>query len=202
MKLIITGFGSFLNNGTNPTKEVINKLPNKIDEVEVHPIELPVVFDECFNVLKPYIDKIKPNVIIMLGLAGNRTAITPERLAVNIKDSKSPDNLGNTPSDEIISLKGKNAYFSTLPLRKIEKVLYENSVPVSISNTAGLYVCNNIMYHVLHYIDTNNLDCKAGFIHVPFMGEDKPNDKSFSLPFEVIYESVINIIKAVNKKNA
>lgn len=195
MKIVVTGFGAFLNNKTNPTIEILKKLPKTIDNSEIYPIELPVVFDECFYYLKPYLEQIQPDVILMLGLAGGRKAITPERIAVNMKDAIGPDNQGHLPKDEIIIKNAKTAYFSTLPLRKIESILKELNIPVAISNSAGLYVCNNIMYHVLHDIDTNHLTCQAGFIHVPYMEEDVPADNAFSLPFNDIYNAVCEIIK-------
>lgn len=195
MKILVTGFGKFLDNETNPTREVINHLPNKIGNKEIYTVELPVVFDECFDYLKTYICEIKPDVIMMLGLAGGRFAITPERVAINMKDASGPDNNGYQPKDELIILKGNDAYFSSLPLRKIETILKKEHIPVSISNSAGLYVCNNIMYHVLNYINNHNLDCKAGFIHVPYMDSDKPKEEAFSLPYDDIYKAITKIIE-------
>ncbi len=197
MRVIVTGFGRFLDNNVNPTKEVLKSLPKEIDSHQIHPIELPVIFDECFDYLRPFIEDIQPDVIIELGLAVGRKGITPERVALNMKDSKGPDNIGYTPKDVPIKVNGKNAYFSTLPLREIEAVLTKKNIPVSISNTAGLYVCNNIMYHVAHYIDHNNLSIKSGFVHVPISDELNTNDEIFSLPQNTIYEAVIDIIKTV-----
>lgn len=197
MKVIVTGFGRFLDNEQNPTKEVLKALPKEIDDKEIFPIELPVIFDECFEYLKPFIEEIKPDVIIELGLAAGRVAIMPERVALNVKDARGPDNIGYQPVDEVIRKDGKNAYFSTLPIRQIEEKLKENNIPVAISNTAGLYVCNNIMYHVAYYIDQNGLDTKSGFIHVPMSDELKGEKEVFTLPQSTINEAVIDIIKTV-----
>jgi pyroglutamyl-peptidase len=197
MKIMITGFGRFLSNEKNPTKEVLRILPKSIYGNTIKCVELPVIFDECFDYLRPIIEEFMPDAIIMLGLSGGRTAITPERVALNIKDARLPDNIGYKPVDEVINPRGKNAYFSTLPLRKIEEKLTEKHIPVKISNTAGLYVCNNIMYHVLNFIDQRDFSMKAGFIHVPYMDEDKPKEDVFSLPLDIIVESVIDIIKTV-----
>lgn len=197
MKIIVTGFGRFLDNEDNPTKEVLKLLPKSIHGNKIITVELPVIFDECFDYLKPIIDDECPDAIIMLGLAAGRKAITPERIAINIKDGRKPDNIGYQPLDEAIHIDGPNAYFSTLPLRVIEKKLNEKKIPCQISNSAGLYVCNNIMYHVLHYIDQNDLDIKAGFIHVPFMTEQVTSNIDFSLPLDVILEAVIDSIKTI-----
>jgi len=197
MKVIVTGFGRFLDNDSNPTKEILRLLPKSIHGSKIVPVELPVIFDECFDHLRPIIEETKPDAIIMLGLASGRKGITPERIAINMKDAKGPDNIGYTPHDESINPKGKNAYFSTLPIREIEQKLISKNIPVSISNSAGLYVCNNIMYEVLQYIDIHSLDIKAGFVHVPLMTEQVTNSKDFSLKLDVILEAVIDIIKTV-----
>ena len=68
-------------------------------------------------------------------------------------------------------------------------------IPVELSNSAGTYVCNNLMYHVLHYIDNNKLDIKAGFIHVPYMTEQITDKKVNSLPLDVLLEGIIDALK-------
>lgn len=197
MKIMVTGFGRFLEHEANPTKEVLALLPKSIQGHQILTMELPVIFDECFTALKNVIADERFDVIIMLGLAGGRTAITPERIAINLKDGKLPDNVGNMPKDEVIIQDGPMAYLSTLPLRKIEERLLLKNIPVMISNTAGLYVCNNVFYHVMHYINTNSLRIKAGFIHVPYMDEQTKPEQAFSLPIDQILEAIVETIKTV-----
>lgn len=196
MNIIITGFEPFLDNEINPTLEVLGLLPKSIKGHEIITVELPVVYDQCFEVLKPYIDRFEPGIIINLGLAPRRSGISLERVALNINSSPQGDNLGIIKIDESIIDNSKNAYFSKLPLRKIYNILDKKGIPVEISNTAGLYVCNNIMYHVLHYIDVNNLDTKAGFVHIPFMDKQVQDESINSLPLVTILEGVIDAIKA------
>ncbi len=195
MKIIITGFEPFLDSEENPTQEIIKLLPKSIYGNELIKVELPVIYDECFNILLKIIEEKKPDVIINLGLAGGRKAISIERVAININDSSSPDNKGVILQDKQIIKAGKNAYFSTLPIKQIMKNIEKKKIPVEISNSAGTYVCNNLMYHALHYIYINNLDIKAGFIHVPYMKQQVKEEVN-SLPLDVILEGVIDSIKA------
>jgi pyroglutamyl-peptidase len=195
LNIIVTGFEPFLDNDINPTLEVLELLPKSIKGNNIITVKLPVVYDQCFTVLKPYIDKYKPGVIINLGLAPRRKNISLERVALNVNSSTHGDNSGVVKIDESIILNGKNAYFSKLPLREIYNVLNKKGISVEISNTAGLYICNNIMYHVLHYIDINNLNTKAGFIHVPFMDKQVKNKLDNSLPLVTMLEGVIDAIK-------
>ncbi len=195
MNIIVTGFEPFLNNDINPTLEVLELLPKSIKGNDIITVKLPVLYDQCFEVLKPYIEKYKPGIIINLGLAANRKNICLERVALNVSNSNHEDNAGIMRIDETIVINAKNAYFSKLPLRKIYNTLNKKGIPVEISNTAGLYICNNLMYHVLHYININNLDTKAGFIHVPLMEEQVKSKLDNSLPLVTILEGVIDSIK-------
>ena len=196
MNIIVTGFEPFLDNEVNPTLEVLELLPKSIKGNDLITLKLPVVYDTCFEILKPYIEKYKPGIIINLGLAPRRKNICIERVAINISNSLHGDNLGTVKIEEKIISNGNDAYFSKLPLVKIYNILNKKGIPVEISNSAGLYICNNIMYNVLHYIDINNLDIKAGFIHVPFMENQVNDDSVHSLPLVTILEGVIDAIKA------
>lgn len=197
MKILITGFEAFGNIDDNPTKEVISLLPKSIKGHQIITKLLPVVFDDCFLEVKDIIDLEHPGIIIHLGVAEGRKAITPERVALNIKDARICDNNGNQPKDEKIIHDGDLALHSTLPLRKIETALAKKNIPVAISNSAGLYVCNNIMYHTLYYLKENEIDAKAGFIHVPLMDEQENKRNAFSLPIYDILEAVIDSIKTM-----
>jgi pyroglutamyl-peptidase len=199
MKIMITGFGRFGNHKNNPTKEILRILPKSIYGHELIKVELPVIFDECYDYLKQFIDIHQPDAIIMLGLAGGSKTIRLERIAVNLKDAKIADNIGSKPLDEPIIKNGKNAYFSTLPLREMEAILIDKEIPVSISNSAGLFVCNNIFYHVMHRVDQEDKIRYAGFIHLPYMDEDKTDQDAFSMPLYTLNEAVIDCIKMVLK---
>jgi len=196
MKILVTGFGSFLDNNENPSSKILKLLPKSIYGNEIITVELPVVYDQAFNVLRPLIEKYQPKLIINLGLASGRTKISLEQVALNINSSKGADNAGTIFQDSPIIERGENAYFSSLPLRKIVEKLTLKRIPVEISYTAGTYVCNNLMYHVLHYIKENKLRIKAGFVHLPLMRETKLVKDKTTLDLVVMLEGVIEIIKA------
>ena len=107
----------------------------------------------------------------MLGEAGARFRIMPERVAINVDDFRIPDNAGNQPKGEPIVEGGPVGYFSTLPVRAITDRLLKAHIPAAISNTAGVYLCNRLFYSVMHFIATEKLPITAGFIHVPYMHE-------------------------------
>lgn len=170
-KILITAFEPFGKDKINPSEEILKKIKSKYNKNKIYKLLLPVTFNESFNLLKKEIIKIKPDIIISLGLAGGRDNISIERIAINIDDAKIPDNNGYQPIDKQICSNGKNAYFSNLPLKKIVDEINKIGIKASVSNTAGTYVCNHIMYQVLNYINKNNLKIKGGFIHIPYAKE-------------------------------
>ena len=178
MRVLITGFDKFGGESINPSSLCVNSLPDNINNIEIKKITLPTVFKDSSKVLKENIKSFSPNNVICVGQAGGRSKITPERVAINIDDARIPDNIGNSPIDEIIRKDGENAYFSTLPIKAIVDELNKNNIPSAISNTAGTFVCNHIMYEALYITSKKYPNINAGFIHVPYIEEqikDKPN---------------------------
>lgn len=171
MKILITGFEPFGENEKNISQEVLQYLDDSISDIKIIKKVLPVVFNECIEITTSLIDREKPDVIICLGQRSSYDGIAIERIAINLMDSTKPDNKGFAPKDETIEKQGKIAYFSTLPIKQIFEKIKGLGIVSKISNTAGLYVCNNLMYGVLHYISTNNLPIIAGFIHLPSYGK-------------------------------
>ena len=178
MRVLITGFDKFGGESINPSSLCVNSLPDVIDNIEIKKVTLPTVFKDSSRILEENIKSFSPNIIICVGQAGGRSKITPERIAINIDDARIPDNIGNSPIDEAIRKDGENAYFSTLPIKAIVDELNKNNIPSAISNTAGTFVCNHIMYEALYITSKNYPNIKAGFIHIPYIEEqikNKPN---------------------------
>ncbi|NBJ69566.1 MULTISPECIES: pyroglutamyl-peptidase I [Clostridia] len=166
-KVLLTGFSAFLDNPINPTEEMVEKLDGEIIKgYEVVGRTLPVSFMEAGKQLITYIEEIEPDAIISLGLAAGRMAVTLERIAINCNDGPK-DNSDYQPNGEVIVDDGADGYFSTLPLQEIVAALHAEKLPAKVSNTAGTYVCNNVMYHALHFVKKKNLSIPAGFIHLP-----------------------------------
>ena len=181
MKIIVTGFDPFGGETINPSIECVKALP-EIEGVEPIRLELPTVFNESAKRLNEVINDVKPDAVLSVGQAGGRAGITMERIAINLDDARIPDNISQQPIDETIQTEGEAAYFTTLPIKRIVKVIREAGIPAEVSNTAGTFVCNHIMYQALFAATKADKPFKAGFMHIPFIPEqtaDKP-----SLPLE------------------
>ena len=177
MKILLTAFTPFDGESINPALEAMKLLPDKIGQLEVLKLEVPTVFGKSARLVLESIEQEKPDYVLSIGQAGGRAEITPERIAINIDDAGIPDNEGNQPVDQPIYLDGENAYFSTLPVKAMVEAIKKEGLPASLSNSAGTYVCNHLMYSVLYYIQINALPIKAGFIHVPYIPEQTVNKK-------------------------
>ncbi|MGB3260144.1 pyroglutamyl-peptidase I [Paenisporosarcina sp.] len=165
--LLLTGFEPFLSFTVNPTMKIVEELNGQtIEDYQIVGKTMTVDFMDSGKQLISLIEEFKPNAVISLGLAGGRSKITPERIAINVKDGEA-DNEGHKPVDEVIHTDGPAAYLSTLPIRSMVDKLNESGLPAAISNTAGTYLCNNVMYEGLHTIQTADLNIPSGFIHIP-----------------------------------
>ncbi|HLQ71671.1 MAG TPA: pyroglutamyl-peptidase I [Bacillota bacterium] len=166
-KLLLTGFEPFLNHSINPTKLIVNQLNDQqINGYQIIGEILPVEFSRSGQYFISLLKKHQPDAVISLGLAAGRDRITPERIAINCNDGPK-DNRGYQPNGERIFDNGPDGYFSTLPIQRIVETLRIKGLPAKISNTAGTYLCNNIMYHGLHYFSEHKLAVPSGFIHLP-----------------------------------
>ena len=183
MKVLITGFDPFGGESINPALEAVKQLPDTIEGAKVIKLEIPTVFRKSLEKIEENIIKHNPDVVISIGQAGGRFGITPERVAINIDDARIPDNETNQPIDIPIFEDGDAAYFSTLPIKAMVKEMQDNGIPASVSNTAGTFVCNHVMYGVLYMTAKKYPNIKAGFIHVPYIPSQvvtKPNQPSMS----------------------
>lgn len=197
MKVLVTGFQPFGKDSTNPSYEAVKLLPDTIIGAEIIKAELPVVFRKGGTAAAELIRNELPDIVLHVGQAGGRTAMTPERVALNIEDCPSgfPDNDGNAPSDEYIAPDAPAAYFSTLPIKAMVKKMMEHGVPAQVSNTAGTYVCNDLMYHTLHLLAMEFPHIRGGFIHVPYATtQNHPN--MASMPLELIAKGLELSIEA------
>lgn len=184
MKILVTGFDPFGGESINPAFEVIKKLKDEIAGAEVIKLQVPTAFNKSVEKTVEKVAEIKPDFVLNIGQAGGRSDITVERVAININDARIPDNLNQQPIDEVIDAEGEAAYFATIPVKAIVQSIREKNIPASVSNTAGTYVCNHLMYGTLNYIHKNNLNTKAGFIHIPFLFQQvikKPNTAAMEL---------------------
>ena len=182
--VLVTGFEPFGGETTNPSWEICERLPAEIGGMRVETCRVPCEFRHAIEVVADAIQRHEPALVVSIGQAGGRSRIGVERVAINLDDARIADNAGVQPIDEPIAAGGPPAYFATLPVKAMAQAIRSVGVPAEVSNTAGTYVCNHVMYGVLHFLAASGLAARAGFIHVPYEeGQvlDKPNTAAMSI---------------------
>ena len=185
MKILMTAFDPFGGEPINASQEALSLLtpPNGIELLRM---VVPTVFAQAAEQVISRVNEVRPDAVICLGQAAGRQAVTPERLAVNVRDASLSDNSGFQPVDEPIIPGGPAAFFSTLPVKKMVRHAQELGLPAAVSNTAGTFVCNNLMYSLLFYLEGEHPEIRAGFIHLPACHVLKNNPELPTMPIEII----------------
>ena len=166
-KLLITGFDPFGGADVNPSWLAVQALPDRVGEWELCKLGIPTVFGEAACKVLAAAEDFHPDAIISVGVAGGRDAVTPERIAVNIRDARICDNAGNQPRGEFVDKDGPAAYFSTVSVMAMAQAIRDAGIPAAVSNSAGAFVCNDVLYSLLHHYAGTAV--RVGFIHVPYI---------------------------------
>lgn len=188
MRVLVTGFDPFGGEEINPAWEAVRRLDSYIAGAEIIPLCVPTEFEQSRAVLRSAVDQYQPDIIISVGQAGGRNAITPELIAINYADARIPDNAGYQPREETIHADGQNAYFTQLPVKNMVDSIRDAGLPAQVSTTAGTYVCNYLMYEAQYLREKHYPALAAGFIHISYLPEqvkDKPDIPSLSLNDDV-----------------
>lgn len=208
-KVLLTGFGPFGKESINPALLVIRELDNhkvvlkkgvKNPEVKIVSKELSVVFSKAINEFITTVETTNPDMILSIGQAGGRMGISLERIGINVADANIPDNEKNKPRDKPIVSGGPAAYFTTIDIRNTFNEIREAGIPVRVSNSAGTYVCNNLIYGALHFLTSNEKfsKIKYGFIHIPYLPKQAAEKKKItpSMPLSLINKAILITINA------
>jgi pyroglutamyl-peptidase len=170
MKLLLTGFEPFAGSPVNPSEMIMRALlQSGVDGWDVCSAILPVERLQASAAILSALRMHGPDAVVSLGQATGRAAISIERIAVNLEDYTIPDNGGNLVSDEPVVPGGPAAYFATVPVRAMMQAAHAAGIPAELSLSAGAYLCNQVLYVLLHHITSERLPMRAGFIHVPML---------------------------------
>jgi len=194
-KLLITGFDPFGGEAINPSWEAVRLLPDLIGGWQVTKLQIPTVFDRAAQLVLQQAEMLQPDVILCVGQAGGRRGITPEVVGINLREANIPDNAGNAPQNAPVVSDGPAAYFSTVPVRAMVAAIRELGLPASLSYSAGAFVCNDVLYTLLHHHDRTQV--KVGFIHVPYLPE-QAKENIPSLPLDRIGAGLTAAITALD----
>ena len=192
--LLITGFDPFGGETVNPAWEAVRRLPDRIGPWNVNKLQIPTVFGDAAQAVLEAAGILRPDVILSVGQAGGRAAVTPERIAINVRDARIPDNRGAQPVGQRIAPDGPAAYFSTVPVMTMAEAIRAAGSNGTVSNSAGAFVCNDVLYSLLHHF--HGSATRVGFLHVPYLPE-QAKEGIASMPLEQIVRALEAAIGAL-----
>lgn len=195
--ILLTGFEPFGGESLNPSWLAVQRAAEilRAEGHSVATVELPCVFGESAKVLGEALREHGPEIVLSVGMAGGRSRLSLERVAINCDDARIPDNKGQRPIDEAVVAGGPAAYFSTLPIKAALTNLQIEGIKAEVSQTAGTYVCNHVFYALMHALASKD-GVRGGFVHVPFLPEQLQVDSSLpSMPLESIAQGIAVVIR-------
>ena len=199
-KVLISGFKPFGGATLNPSELLVNVLErDQIPGVELFTVILPVEFDRSAEILLEKVKQIQPDLVIAFGQAEGRTAINPEKFAINLDDARIPDNSGDERKDVVIDKNGSDSYVTTLPIENMVDAMKRAGYPAEISLSAGTFVCNHIFYKLQKILIGSNI--RSGFVHLPLVTEQSsefPGKFTMQLS-EMVSATRVAIIAAANQ---
>lgn len=194
-RILVTGFDPFGGQPVNPAREAVLRLPDTVGGYEITKLEIPTVFGLAAETVLQAAEELRPHAILCVGQAGGRSAVTPEVVAINLREATIPDNAGNIPVNTPVMENAPAAYFATLPVRDMVRAVRERGIPCALSYTAGTFVCNDLLYTLLHhYRDT---EVKVGFVHIPYLPE-QAGEGVPSMELSTVVEALTAMIGAID----
>ena len=193
-RILLTGFEPFHEYKINSSWSLVDSFKNTTSDFESIKLLLPVEFKAVSNLVPEMLKQYQPDIVLAFGQCTG-DSIRIERVALNLDDARTADNNGYTSADEPIHADGKNAYFSTLPIKVIQQAVAAKNIPVVISNSAGTYVCNHLFYELLYWCDKLSLPTKIGFVHLPRLPEQVIGTQNPSMPLPQMQIALHEIIK-------
>lgn len=178
--ILLTGFDPFGGSAHNPSWLIAQALHGqRIAGHQVVAAQLPTVFGQSLQRLQSLLQEHQPAITLCLGLAGGRAALSIERIGININDARIPDNCGAQPIDTPVQAGGPAAYFASLPIKAMLRGVQRAGVPCEVSQTAGTFVCNHVLYGLIHMLQAQGVGpagARGGFVHVPWLpGQGTPS---------------------------
>ena len=189
-RLLITGFDAFGGIDANPSQLAVEQLPDTVSGFRLKKLIIPTVYGDGARMVLEAAETFHPDLILCVGVAEGRDAVTPERIAVNIRDARIPDNRGNQPQGEFVAAAAPAAYFATVPVEAMAQAIRDRRIPARVSNTAGTFVCNDVFFTLAHRFAGTGTG--VGFVHVPAL----PKDDRPALPLDQTVKALTAAIGA------
>ncbi|MBH25741.1 MAG: hypothetical protein CMH57_15145 [Myxococcales bacterium] len=171
-QIVLSAFGPFPGVSVNPTGEVVRAVAQAMGgRAEV--VELETRFDIAWEQLAARVEPLhaagRLQAVVALGVSGRARCVQLERVGINVRSSARPDAAGRRlpRHGEPLHPGGPHGLMSRMPVEAMAERLRERGFAVEVSNSAGTYVCNEVLYKMLAWANRAGFTGAAGFVHVP-----------------------------------
>lgn len=166
-RILLTGFGPFPGVPYNASASVVEQLATaaaSLPDVRVTWAILPVDWQVAPVQVATLIADERPDIALHFGVSRRARGIVIETLARNRCIARE-DTCGRLPKSENIDGGGAESLAATFPAQAIRSGLLSKGLPVELSEDAGAYLCNAVLYASLQACGGSGT--RAGFIHLP-----------------------------------
>ncbi len=193
-RLLVTAFDAFGGDETNASSIVLGKLSDMVGDVEIIKLIVPTVYKKCAEIAWQKAKEERADAVLALGQAGGRCAITPEKRGVNYANAEMCDNAGVRLKCAKLCEDGEEEYLSTLPVQKMADAVKKCGIEAYVSDNAGGFVCNSMLYLLLKFAHEDKSGVKCAFMHLPYAAQQKKT--GFSLESDIMVKCVEAAIAA------
>jgi pyroglutamyl-peptidase len=200
--ILIAGFEPFAGDKISPSEMVARSFEGAL--LSGRPVASRVIPVETRNIHDRFEQALlsdQADIVVLLSQFGGRTALSLERVAVNVLDFETPDNVGVMRKGDVVSRGGPEARISNLPFEKIVEAWTAAGVPGYVSNSAGTFIGNQALYEMLALTEQAVPPAIVGLVHLPYLpaqaiaaGSDSNPSMSFDLMkkgIEVMAETLV-----------
>lgn len=197
MIILVTYFDPFGGGTLNSSAEAAKLLPDAIENISIVKAELPTAYDNSVKQLEELIALHHPDAVVMMGQAEGRTELSLERIGINLDEATLPDNTGELRTGRPAVPDAPDGIFATLPIKEMAEASRQAGIPAGISNSAGTFACNHLLFCCLHHLKTQNSGTLAGFIHIPATPAQAALKRAASMDSKVAAEGLIHMIRVI-----
>ena len=199
--VLITGFEPFGGDKINPSEMVARSLEGRM--ISGRPVAARILPVETRNIrerMEQTLQQEDPDVVICLSQMGGRSSLALERIALNVLDFESADNVGAMRKSDSIVRGGPEARLSNLPFDRIIETLHANGLPAYVSNCPGTFVGNQVLYETLTLTDGAAWPVVVGLVHLPYLPAqaiDAGSETHPSMSLDMMKKGIETLIETI-----
>jgi pyroglutamyl-peptidase len=197
LRILVTGFGPFPGAPFNPTTPLVKRLMQlrrpALDGVVLTAHIFDVAYQTVDRELPELIARLRPQALLMFGLATRTAHLRIETRARNAVSTRFPD-AGGHPGQKASIVRGADARPFGPHTANLLHAARATGIDARLSRDAGAYLCNYLSWRAIEATQQPGGPALASFIHVPLVARDGTSREGTS---EVTLEQLVDAGEAM-----